>query len=415
MTGNIISFVSSKGGSGKTITSCAIGTFLSQLGFKVLLVDTDASTNGMTLLYLEQLLGKRRESKIKSTSDKGLFEINQEYSPSIVEISPLLSFVPATFKLFNTDDAPIDNYKIGLNRVLSVANKYDFVILDAQAGSDIYAKIAAHLADQIVIVSEYDPVSAQGIDRIKILFSEVIDPSSTWTLFNKVLPEFAPFIGEGLSIARYLPPIVWDAEVVRAFSRRDIAINFDSPNPYTITISQICASLFPEKVGLAIENWGRKTVSASTEPLHKELENLNKAENEFISSKRIGNIWFNVANIFILLIVFDSLLLSASFFFIDRETGASSLMALLNYFEKGNNSIVLYAVFAVLNFTMATVISLSNYSTNKNIKKDEIETYARISNQKKQIIASIDARNAVQKSIENVGFYEKLRRDRSQV
>ncbi len=62
---SIITFISGKGGSGKTVTSSAIGQFLAGLGFKVLLVDTDASTNGLTLFFLTEVnTSKKRQHSL---------------------------------------------------------------------------------------------------------------------------------------------------------------------------------------------------------------------------------------------------------------------------------------------------------------------------------------------------------------
>ena len=158
---------------------------------------------------------------------------------------------------------------------MRASGKYDFVFLDAQAGADQYAHAAAAIAGQRVVVSEYDPVSTQGIDRLKILFGRVLDPSSTWILFNKVLPEFASVIGEGLSIARYLPPIPWDGDVVRAFARRDLAIDLKSPNPFTIAISQLALSLFPDFTFRRVEEWRHVSLDSAVAPARQRIEELD--------------------------------------------------------------------------------------------------------------------------------------------
>ena len=120
-----------------------------------------------------------------------------------------------------TEGTDIEVFTTNLKKAIESESEYDFIFLDAQAGTDLYAKETAKLADQCIIVSEFDPVSAQGIERLKVHFSDILDPRRTWVLFNKILPEFAQAIGEGLAVARYLPPIPWDADVVRAFANRD--------------------------------------------------------------------------------------------------------------------------------------------------------------------------------------------------
>src|SRR5258706_2248474 len=154
-------FISSKGGSGKTVTSSALGTFLASIGFKVLLVDTDAATNGMTLLFLEQLLNvKRQRSSTTGVLKTGIFDTSFNQPPEILKIDRTLNFLPATYSMAQTENVEFEQFRSALRSVLQVhAQEYDFVLLDAQAGADTFAHITAELADQCIIVSEYDPVS----------------------------------------------------------------------------------------------------------------------------------------------------------------------------------------------------------------------------------------------------------------
>ena len=273
---NVLSFISSKGGSGKTVTSASLGTFLSELGFRVLLIDADAATNGLTLLFLEQLLsGTRVAGKARGL---GLFEASERRPAATVKLKENLYLVPAATHLTNTDGLAPDIFYNNLKSILDNSKNYDVVLIDAQAGVDQYASISAALSDVHVIVSEYDPVSAQGIDRLKIVFSGALASDNTYTLFNKVLPEFAEVIGDGLSIARYLPPIPWDAEVVRAFSRRDLAINLQAPNAYTLAISQISLACLADLTGSVIENWRGEALARATDPIEHRLAILNRTK-----------------------------------------------------------------------------------------------------------------------------------------
>ena len=60
MTAKVICFASAKGGSGKTVISASLAKFLAAVGKKVLLVDMDAATNGLSLLYLDELVNARK-------------------------------------------------------------------------------------------------------------------------------------------------------------------------------------------------------------------------------------------------------------------------------------------------------------------------------------------------------------------
>ena len=80
MSAKVLCFASAKGGSGKTVITATIGAFLSALGKRVLLVDADAATNGLTLLYIKEVL--LRQGKTSDESPEGLFEGNSQVSPA---------------------------------------------------------------------------------------------------------------------------------------------------------------------------------------------------------------------------------------------------------------------------------------------------------------------------------------------
>lgn len=56
-----VSFLSGKGGSGKTTLALSMASMLSRFGIKVLLIDCDLSTNGATYFYEEKLSSKKNQ------------------------------------------------------------------------------------------------------------------------------------------------------------------------------------------------------------------------------------------------------------------------------------------------------------------------------------------------------------------
>jgi uncharacterized protein YbjQ (UPF0145 family) len=149
---------------------------------------------------------------------------------------------------------------------------YDYILLDAQSGSDRFAQVAISLSHEIVIVSEFDPISLEGIDRLRYLFRDSLPYNRTWILFNKVLPEFSKPLGELSMVARYLPPIPWDAEVVRSFARRRLALDMKSGNTYTLSIMQTASQLLGDEVGQQIEKWKSSREQAIREPVREQLQ-----------------------------------------------------------------------------------------------------------------------------------------------
>jgi cellulose biosynthesis protein BcsQ len=389
-------FVSAKGGSGKTVTSSALGTLLSTLGFRVLLVDTDAATNGMTLLYLEQLLGRRRENEVFAHAG-GLFDVGESGAPTQIEISEKLHFVPATYHMGDTEQTPSEAFRSALKALLKQRRlDYDFIFIDAQAGTDHIAKIAAASADQCVVVSEYDPVSVEGIERLKLIFAREMKPSSTWTLFNKILPEFAKVIGHGLAVARYLPPVPWDADVVRAFARRDLAINVSAPNAYTLAISEVAYYLFPDEAGSAIEGWREAAYREVISPAQKRLHELLRAEERLRAEKRssrLAELWSPVAGLVLCIT-------------------AGGVAAFGEQVTKlwGNNDILLTAILGAVgaSFAALTVSKLSSVLRRGKMQTDDT-SLAVVQDERDKLTAILESAKAIKIS-EGAGYYERRRR-----
>jgi cellulose biosynthesis protein BcsQ len=168
----VICIASAKGGSGKTILTATFGAFLATaLNKKVLLVDTDAATNGLTLMYLKEVMKQGERAAIEDRIPRGTYNLTTTaHDVDIVELSNGVHLIPATYSFINTEKADENEYESSLNTVISsFRSSYDYVFIDAQAGSDVYAQIAMKkgISDEVVIVSEYDPMSAAGVERLK--------------------------------------------------------------------------------------------------------------------------------------------------------------------------------------------------------------------------------------------------------
>lgn len=384
-SGHVLCFISAKGGSGKTVTAASLGTLLSGLGLRVLLIDTDAATNGLTLLFLEQLL--QGAKALEGNHGLGLFEALADSSPTIIEVSSSLSFVPAAFKLRNTEEVPPERFRWNLENLLRQTQDFDIVLVDAQAGTDAYAQFSASLSDVHIIVSEYDPVSAQGIDRLKLIFADEMRPASTFT-------EFAAAIGEGLKIARYLPPIPWDADVVRAFARRDVAISLESPNAYTLAISQVALACLSDVSGALIEHWRGGALQRQTDPVRRRLDELYRVRESLISTQRATLRWRILSRA---LPALGLLVLSMLFLF-----GKAFPSTLGRVFD----TLPLDSVMVLLS-VLVTGWIFSDYSTSQ--ASMHLEGFAGLENEVKKLETSLAASEATLR-VEEPGPFAALRR-----
>jgi len=289
MRAKVFCLASAKGGSGKTIITANIASFLTDIGKKCLIIDCDAATHGMTLLYLIEVS--------KNTGDKkqGLFELSLDdnltvaVERSIVSVENGVDLLPATYNFIAGFD-PEEKFEI--NALHAIVNQfrssYDVILLDAQAGSDKYSRLAMNreISDEVIIVSEYDPLSAAGIERLKQVVGEDLSYTRTWVLLNKMLPEFVDKFSEFLSVTKYLPPIPWNADVVRSYAKRKLALDIGKGNAFTLSIMRAVSVLLGEDAVDEIKAWSEKRSYALREPLERQYVDAEKELEYVLKAKR---------------------------------------------------------------------------------------------------------------------------------
>jgi cellulose biosynthesis protein BcsQ len=292
MNAKVICMASAKGGSGKTTLTVTFATFLASLKKRVLVIDTDAATNGLTLMYLKEMVIKRDEIFSRDRTPTGVYDFSDERltSSDIVTLDSGVEFIPATFSFINSEKVDIDRYRNRLSLIVgSKRSEYDFIFLDAQAGSDLFAyeAMSRKISDEVIIVSEYDPLSAAGIERLKSLFNKDLTYDRTWVLLNKMLPEFVQSFSSFLEVAKYLNPIPWDAEVVRAYARRKLALDLNRGNDFTLSIIQTLKSLVGDIVAGEIQEWLDQKATLIKEPVKSQLEFMHqKLEMMYLAKER---------------------------------------------------------------------------------------------------------------------------------
>jgi len=287
LNAKVISFVSAKGGTGKTVISASFAQLLGVLNKKVLLIDADADTNGLTIFYLSQMISERMAKDEKNVFTIGIFEAKKGQLPNPFKLNEHVDIIPSTYVMEQTSNIDEVEFKTTLEQIIKTfIIEYNYIFIDAQAGSDTYAEIAMSVADEVIIVSEYDPVSISGVNRLIQLFGNIIPYEKRWLLYNKVLPEFAITLRETRIAEKILSPIPWDKEVMLAFARRRLAIDVDKGNQHTLAIIRTISSLFGKEIDEEIENWKRQKSEVIREPVQKQID---KIENEIVAVEESVN------------------------------------------------------------------------------------------------------------------------------
>lgn len=156
----IISVISGKGGTGKSLFTAVLGNCLSKEHCKVLLVDMDIHVRGLTIL-LSKYIDSHGLSVMDCLEDKYNRSINDysisrfqecEIFPSVIDISqPLIKEI---------GKESIASFIQNLYKF--VQGKYDIVLLDCRAGLDDSLVEIVKKSNFVISVSEDDDVCLQA-------------------------------------------------------------------------------------------------------------------------------------------------------------------------------------------------------------------------------------------------------------
>lgn len=282
----IISFLSGKGGAGKTSIAISASYLLNDVGFKVLLIDFDFATNGASYFY--KYLYPKQKGLI------GLYDLiepgyNRSGKPedikaSLLRIKDKLYFIPSRVNFAKkmplrdsivVKEEELKSFLLSLIRLYE--KEFDFIIIDNQAGSNLASKVSASISDKVIIVSELDPISSDTVDTLLIQIGEVF-PEYRRHLINKLdIHESEEY--KNLSMLfqtmNRLPPLPFDFEVRIAFASRQIPIDVDKPTTFLIALFNTVKAFLPEYKN-QIDKYGEKILSKFSEYQDKMNSLLNR-------------------------------------------------------------------------------------------------------------------------------------------
>jgi len=152
-----IAVANQKGGVAKSTTCWEVGTCLKDLGYKVLVIDFDQQSN---------LTGYVNADRTKP-SIYDCLKAEESIEDAIQETEDF-DFIPASEKLSKADkefSAPEDIYL--LKELLKfIENDYDFAIIDNSPSRNSLLNMSYIAADYMIIPTECDTGSIDGIDAI---------------------------------------------------------------------------------------------------------------------------------------------------------------------------------------------------------------------------------------------------------
>jgi cellulose biosynthesis protein BcsQ len=289
MSATTIAMCSAKGGAGKTIITASFGRVLSSMGKRVLMVDADAATNGLSLFYADQVTTGARRAR---GTPMGLMEAKKGVGDChIVKISDNLWLLPAAYEPQDPEFADLGNLRRTLTGVAyNFSDDYDFILMDAQAGSDVIA--AAAISDQVshkvILVSEHDPISEAGVERLKYLFKDGLAYQRTFVLLNKMLPEFQENRTNFLAPANYLSPLPWSLDVIRDYIRKELALNLETGNEFTLSIVQTLRSLLTGRDEEELDRWMKAREDVLRSPLLAQQKEVRAEIDTLVATRKLA-------------------------------------------------------------------------------------------------------------------------------
>jgi len=181
--GQIIAFVSGKGGTGKTSVCAGVASALASDGKKVLCIDGDVGLRNLDLSlgipdlaflpFTELLRGYcSLEAIPEHPSLPGLFLLTAPVTETPETISPKL------FRRFTE----------------RIRQDYDFCLIDAPAGIGAMFQMATEAADRVIVISNSDPASLRDASSVAYLLRER-EPDATMLVINRVQPRTVSRMG----------------------------------------------------------------------------------------------------------------------------------------------------------------------------------------------------------------------------
>lgn len=299
----VICMASAKGGVGKTVLTAAFSAQLAALGKRVLAVDIDAATIGLTFLCIDDV---NAVAPSDQNTHYGLFELGHRSGdgdsptptrrkPHIVKSKAGFFLLPAAYDVKSTEYVDVGSYKESLQEILpELRSEYQYIFLDAQAGSDSFARAGwrREISDLVVIVSEADSLSANGVHRLLGLFPDDLSYSRTRVLLNRVLPEYIGSRDKAPIVGRHLSPIPWSANVVHSYSDESIALGDQECIDFSLATMRTLRSLLGGEIGADLDKYITSRAIRSRDALKEdELAARSELPKKLSSPSGINVLW----------------------------------------------------------------------------------------------------------------------------
>lgn len=179
----VVSFIMCKGGVGKTTSTRLISEEIAQLGYRVLMVDTDPQGN-LTLSFRLHKLGFTVDENTPVLAD--ILSQQAELSETIMRIAPNLSLIPST-AINALSDKIMERKKVSVKllrkKIQPLLSQFDFILFDTAPTLSLVNASIILGSDLVVLPVCLDEFSRNGllqtlqeVDNLKKSFSSQVKP-----------------------------------------------------------------------------------------------------------------------------------------------------------------------------------------------------------------------------------------------
>lgn len=272
----VLTLLSGKGGSGKTVLALSISKILHEAGLKVLLVDYDTATHGATYFFETEL-----HDKVLTLLDL-LSQRNYQNKP--LKTKSGFDFIPSTSKpeLSNFTGNEPELESPGNFLFSSLLGDYDIIILDCQAGYTKLVKAATELSHYKLIVLEPDAVSSSALRVLHLQIGASLGRTNTWQIFNKLTEDERPIFEKvyGGTLFTNLPPVPFDWQVRAAFATAEIPSVISKTSAFGLGVIRSLKIIFKNYKN-QLDTLEEQTVGCWHEDLIKKMNELAIKKKEF--------------------------------------------------------------------------------------------------------------------------------------
>ena len=164
MAAKIVSVINQKGGTGKTTTTINLGSALSKLGKKILLVDLDPQANLTYSLGLEDQAGTMADV---FSGTKSLREILTSRNG--------LTVAPGSNELVDIEISLVTQpqRESFLKNILAEAKGYDYILVDCPPSLSLLTVNALAASDEVLIPLQMEVLTLQGLGQILATVAQI--------------------------------------------------------------------------------------------------------------------------------------------------------------------------------------------------------------------------------------------------